>query len=266
MGGDMVHEKWIETLRTQNRRLKDLKKSPKVVLVHDLPWVRIRDISDQFYCELKVDLELKFGKKYAPETKKGSEIHKKVDSSLRRVNLKRLIEDIVSGKSFFAKFTVDFEFEEVPIVGVLDQTFFREGKPFYLLEVKSTNHKLDRIYEGEKAQAMLYGFALEKMGFDCSKLCLAVVKVKRDLDVEKYSNLAVRVVQKMDLIRDLGKGKVGNKELKNEFVHFWEYNGLEELEGEIREKLNYWTKKRSPKPAQNTNKCKRCAYKDFCRG
>ncbi|MCS7129998.1 MAG: PD-(D/E)XK nuclease family protein [Archaeoglobaceae archaeon] len=260
----MSNEKWIESLRTQSRRLRTLKKSPLIDLVHDLPWVRIRDLADQFYCELKVDLELRFGKKYAPEIKKGSEVHKKVDSSLKRVNLRKLIEDIVSGKSLFAKFTVDFKFEDVPIVGELDQAFFREAKPLYLLELKSTNYNLDRIYTGEKIQALLYGLALERMGFDCSKLCLAVVKVRRDLAEEKYSKLASKVVQELDLVRSQESRGIGKKKLESEYIHFWEYNGLGELEGEIREKLNYWTKIRDPKPVQNPNKCKWCAYKSFC--
>lgn len=261
----MPHEKWIERLKTQNRRLRNLKNNPKIDLVNGLPWVRIRDLADQFYCESKVDLELKLGKKYIRDLRDGSKVHSKVDSALVRVSLKKLIEDIISKKPLIAKLAVDFEIDGVPIFGKSDQIFFRNAKPCYLFEFKSANYNLDRIYIGEKVQALLYGFGLDKMGFDCSKLCLAVIKVRRDLGSEYYQKLTKNVIQHLDLMKNKKERiSYGYTKIEGGYVHWWKYNGISELEAELRDKLGYWTKKRAPVKAKNPKKCKSCQYRKEC--
>lgn len=261
----MSNDRWIENLKTQSRRLKNLKSNPRIDLVNGLPWVRIRDIADQFYCEKKVDLELRLGKKYFKDLKDGSEVHSKVDSELVRVSLKKLIEEIVSKKPLITKLAVDFEIDGVPIFGRSDQIFFRDAKPCYLFELKSTNYNLDRIYKGEKVQALLYGFGLDKMGFDCSRLCLAVVKVRRDLKSEYYQKLTKNVIKLLDSMYST-KERILSDCIKLEgcYIHLWNYSGISELEAELRDKLSYWTKKRSPAKAKNPTKCKSCVYRKEC--
>lgn len=39
------------------------------------------------------------------------------------------------------------------------------------------------------------------MGFDCSNLRFAIVKLKRDLEADKYSMLTVEVLKELDLIQ-----------------------------------------------------------------
>lgn len=259
-----MNEKWIENLRTQKRRLKRLRKEPKIDIVNGLPWVSIKRLAEQFYCEQKVDLELKIGKRFVKDLYEGSKVHRKADLHLTKVGLKRLIEDIVSKKPLIAKFAVDFEFGGIPIFGVPDQIFFRDSKPFYLFELKSSSQELERVYKGEKVQALLYCYGLEKMGFDCSNLLLAIVKVKRELETDKYSKLIKEAVKELYLIQKSKNVSSGHRKIEAGYIHWWEYRGISEFEEELRDKLNYWIKKRSPRPSQNRNKCERCAYKNEC--
>ncbi|MCS7145022.1 MAG: hypothetical protein NZ879_08395, partial [Archaeoglobaceae archaeon] len=106
---------------------------------------------------------------------------------------------------------------------------------------------------------------LEKMGFDCSSLRLAIVKVRRNLNEENYAKLPMKAINLLDLLQNLNENKsFGYEKIEEYYIHWWKYDGLSEIETELKEKLEYWKKKKPPVKVNNPKKCRNCPYKNEC--
>lgn len=63
------------------------------------------------------------------------------------------------------------------LIGVPNAVIFQKGRPTYVVELKTTRGNASVLYNGQRAQTVIYGLLLDQVGFDCGNLELAVIKL-----------------------------------------------------------------------------------------
>lgn len=182
---------WKDGLLTLRQTIEALK--DKQPLRHGNPLVYVSDISEQFYCEKKVELTYKLGKVETQAMQEGTKLHEEI-TKMEKATLQRIIEGIAHRPFCSARFGLAAEVEELPVVGVPDVLGFFAGRACFVLELKTFGTRIFRLYPNHAVQAKLYGLLLEAMGFDCSKLLLYVAGVKRGINAEVSGNMLTRLL------------------------------------------------------------------------
>ena len=98
---------------------------------------------------------------------------------MERTTIQKIIEGIESGRPMIASMTLIAKFEELVLIGIPDAIIFQNRKPTHVIELKTTaKGDVTRVFDDQKAQALVYGLLLEQMGFDCSELELVIVRYR----------------------------------------------------------------------------------------
>ncbi|MCD6208931.1 MAG: hypothetical protein J7J67_01935 [Thermoproteales archaeon] len=163
---------WREGLRNL-RNLAKLLGEPRYRF--GLPYVKISDLAEQYYCEAKVDAEHRFGAVSTEEKEEGTLIHDEL-LKMKPATLEELIRNIEKKPICWCSFPVYAELEGLLLVGVPDAVVFKNSKPALLIELKTTAGSLSKLWSDEKVQAETYAYALDYIGFDCSNLNIVVAK------------------------------------------------------------------------------------------
>ena len=252
---------WKENLLNRSELLQ-LAKDYAQKFRNDISAVPASSIAEQFYCEMKVEQEYVHGEIETETKEEGTALHENL-LAMKKATIENIIKGIVKEKVFVASFPLMAKFEGLTLVGVPDVVVFEKSKPTYVIELKTTaKGDLTRIYDGQKAQALVYGLLLELIGFDCSNLKLIIVRYRSSSALSmksksKFHNL---------LISSLLAGTSDNFAIKsrNEIVvHSLSYGKHYAAEA-IKQTKGYWLNEREPTPATNPNKCRACEFRDVC--
>jgi hypothetical protein len=129
------------------------------------------------------------------------------------------------------------------------------------MELKTTRGDPQPLWEDQENQVRIYGLLLDRMGFDCSKMRLAVVRLKSgDLRDEEKREWILKVSAA------LIQGKMSELEVKYRGVmkaHILEHSA-ERAEKAVRSKAGYWLREREPIPSTSVGKCRACEYNAVC--
>lgn len=258
--------KWIQSLKSFDPR--SLQSKPK--LRHDLPWIKISDIAEQYYCEFKVELSYSIGEVSTQDKEEGIYIHQQFEGE--KIEVEQLIQNILKLPIYLCAFPVYLGWEGIVVGGSPDGIFFFNSKPRYLIELKTTSGSVNKIWDSEIVQAELYGLGLEFMGFDCSQLDCIIVKLNR----KEFGNNEERI--QANLLKQLIKQLMRKPERKRSIstgcmYHLFEYSREDAIE-DLKRALGYWRMERNPIrgglkrhdsiPVNNANKCKKCEFNRNC--
>jgi len=250
-------ENWIYSLKNLPRFVKECRNNR---YRFNLPYVKISSIAEQYYCEVKVHNEYKFGEISTEAKEEGRKIHEEL-IKMKPINIEKLVHLIKSRSLYSCTFPVYAKINELTIIGVPDLIVFKNLIPYLLIELKTTCRNINEVWLDEKIQIKTYAYALDYMGFDCNRLSLIIIKIKRDKNIPPREILDIVIIS--HLTNKLNKLKVIEKKL-----NFRTYNIAYSKE-EILKKLywakDYWLEKRNPIPTRNINKCKACPYKRECK-
>ncbi|RDZ65348.1 hypothetical protein C5B90_02995 [Haloferax sp. Atlit-12N] len=215
-------------------------------------------IGQQFYCEQTLDLREKHGDVETEEKTKGTEVHKKAAEDAVEVSDDELWEGIESGdlqiivESGFVGDAAEFYLGGKP-----DAIVFENQKPQVVFDRK-TSSRPSQVYDNQRIQVWLYGFILDRLGFDTEDLRIGILSHSRDLGLER-----AKVLQQ-ELLSDYPSFGVGDHKLDdNVFYHVFDYSRIEYL-NELNWALGYWRDERPTEPTTNPAKCHRCEYLDVC--
>jgi len=172
-------ETWEECLRGLPQRLKEVDGRPP--LRHGKPYLSVWEISEQFYCEMKVEMENKYGEVKTEAKNEGKDIHGEL-LKMEEAEIEDIIEGIRSVQFYQTSLPLLAEVEGVPVIGRPDCVVFDRGYPAFIYELKTFNAKTFRLHDDRKVQAMIYALLLEEMGFDCSRISLHVVGMRREIE------------------------------------------------------------------------------------
>ena len=224
----------------------------------DLSRLAPSKIGSQFYCEKKVDLTKKYGDVPTPEKKKGSETHEKAAEDAEELTREELWDAIESGdptvilETFFTVKVGEFLF-----VGIPDAILFDDSQPRLLFDRKTTARP-NRLYDNQRIQVWLYGYLLDRLGFDTDRLQIVILSHIRELDPETAKDLQQKAFASYS---ELGNGE--HELLPGAIVHIFEYSPLDHFE-ELHWAMGYWREERDPIPTTIEAKCRSCEYREKC--
>jgi PD-(D/E)XK nuclease superfamily len=242
------------------RREEEFMSSAEHDLRHGSAFVGVSTLASQFYCEYKVENEFAFGEVPTEAKETGTELHDELVPTVEMTTYD--FAKLVSRKEpSYAVLNVWGTVGGLRMVGTPDHIVWSEGRPLWLVELKTTKGDPKPLWEDQENQARVYGALLDQMGFDCSALRLAVVRMKTDaLSDEEKKGWAVRVSEA------LMKGKV--TELEAEHAGTLKVHRLTHdrrlAEMAIAAKRGYWIGEREPTSSTNAGKCRGCEYRDVC--
>ena len=254
-------EDWRSNLRNLTDFIRECGRTRRYRF--DQSFVSISSIAEQYYCEAKVDIEYRLGEVSTEVKEEGRRIHEKT-LRMRPTTVEELVKSIEKEPVLTCSFPVYAEVGGLVIVGVPDAIIFKNSRPRWLLELKTTSGSVGRIWRDEIVQAGAYAYALDYMGFDCRDLQLAIVKIKRLEESAELYKILFGIVQRFLLGENLKKLKSLEDKIKVLKVHIQAYNKSKVLE-DLNWAKDYWLMKRDPIPTRKANKCKACIYKKACK-
>ena len=147
------------------------------------------------------------------------------------------------------------------VVGEPDHIIWAGGKPLWVVELKTTRGDPQPLWEDQENQVRIYGLLLDRMGFDCSKMRLAVVRLKSgNLGDDEKREWILKVSA------SLMRGEMSELEVKYRGVmkaHILEHDA-ERAEIAVRSKAGYWRQEREPTSSTSAGKCRACEYNATC--
>jgi len=134
-------------------------------------------------------------------------------------------------------------------------------KPRWVVELKTTSHDPAPLWDDQRAQVVVYGALLQLMGFDCSSLRLALVRLRATELSDEQKRAWITLVSKHlehDRIQELESKNGGTMK-----VHVIKHD-MAEAEAVARRMQDYWLGRREPTSSTSVNKCKACEYNSLC--
>jgi hypothetical protein len=220
--------------------------------------VTASDISEQFYCEQKIEMQHRFGEIETEAKMTGTEVHETLLKDTVLVERKELWQKIYGPTPVLARETLFVaKHKDIVIAGKPDAVLFQLGWPLVVFEHKFSKRLV--AYQTHHVQARIYGLLLKNMGFDTRLLLYAIVVAEPN--ARKDKSFKTRVVE---AVKANGP-KEATLELGNARIFLCKYN-QENAERDIDWASKFWKKEREAIFADNENKCRACEYLDKCRG
>lgn len=218
-------------------------------------------IAEQLYCEMKIEQEYVNGEIETETKNEGTALHEKL-LAMKESTIGEIITGIETQKTFVASFPIAAKYQGLTLVGIPDAVVFEKSVPKYVLELKTTARgDTTRIYDSQKAQALIYGLLLETIGFDCSNLDLVIVRYKSTALSQKEKSIFLqRMVASLMNRSYLNLATESRYEIVPHTLTYDRSNAVRVLN----QTRGYWLSERKPIPTTNPNKCRACEFRDLC--
>jgi CRISPR/Cas system-associated exonuclease Cas4 (RecB family) len=222
----------------------------------DVPFVPVHMIAKQFYCEKQVEMILLRGKPEASEAvRRGREAHERLLSDAISASDEEIRRLIARGEAVLIReMPLRAVFRGVPMAGLADAVFFRDGRPLCLLE-----HKFGasaRPWRDHHVQARAYGLLLHLSGFLVDRLRYALIYPAAEPEPRGREDLEREVVA--EALR--GGGGVRGKTFVARIYPF----DLREAEEDVAWALGFWRGEREAVPTSRAGKCRACDFRTIC--
>ena len=246
---------WVDSIRS----IKDRWASGKPRFRNGVSKIGASTIGNQYYCEQKVEMEYTAGKIETEKKTAGTALHS-ILLAMKKTTPDEVIKEIQTKDVYYASFPLLANFSELVLTGKPDVVIFVKGSPLFVVELKTTGTDISKLWPNQLVQARVYGLLLQEMGFDCSRLKLAVISHRRNGDISgeyrrKFLDSMVKLLVKE---REDATGNRGDFH-----VHLIDY-AKEDAVANVKWAEDYWLSKRQPISARNVGKCRSCEYVDTC--
>ena len=242
------------------KREEEFLLSAKPEFRHETAFVGVATLAGQFYCEYKVENEFALGEIPTEAKETGTELHDELIPGVE-VTAKDFARLVSGKKPSYAVLRVWGTVEGLRLIGMPDHIVWSERWPLWLVELKTTRGDPTPLWEDQENQVRVYGLLLDSMGFDCSKLRLALVRLRAaELSEEDRRLWILRVSDA------LMEGKVAELEAQHHGamkVHLLKHD-REMAESGVAGKRGYWTGEREPTSSTSVGKCGACEYCSVC--
>jgi hypothetical protein len=242
------------------RREEEFMLSGEKNLRHDTSFVAVSTIAGQFYCEYKVENELAFGEVPTKAKEQGTTLHDELIPQ-RAITGSQFAELVSRKEASYAVLRVWGTVGGLRMVGMPDHIVWSEGRPLWLVELKTTRGDPTSLWPDQVTQIRIYGLLLDLMGFDCSRLRLALVRLRTGELTDEERGLWIERVS-----THLESGGLPDLEAKYRNamrVHLLVHDKVA-AETSIMEKRGYWLGEREPTSSTSVGKCKACEYSSVC--
>ena len=242
------------------RREKEFLDSGRGEFRHSASFVSVSSIAEQFYCEYKVENGFLLGEIPTEAKDLGTALHDELVPT-EEIDEEEFVRLVSRKEPSYAVLRVWGTVGGLRIVGMPDHIVWAEGRPLWLVELKTTRGDPTPLWEDQENQVRIYGLLLDLMGLDCSRLGLALVRIKAEelSDEERRAWVA-------EVSTALQSGKVGELESRlggRMKVHLLRHDRRAAV-GAIVSKSDYWLGKREPTSSTSVGKCRACEYSSAC--
>ena len=156
-------------------------------------FIPVHAISSFIYCKKDPERFLQNLKKEATlGMLNGTKNHEEIEKECVRIRVRQMIKAIITKNHpvSFREFPLISKYNGYLVAGVLDEIMFTASKPILLKDDKfptSLRNFESLPYPSQEAQLLLYGFLLERTGFNIEDLIILLVKhydnQKREFEV-----------------------------------------------------------------------------------
>lgn len=227
---------------------------------HGASFIGVSSIAEQYYCEYKLENEFALGEIPTETKDSGTALHAELMPT-ERISRKEFVELVGKKEPTLAVLRVWGSAGGLKVVGEPDHMIWAGGKPLWVLELKTTRGDPQPLWEDQENQVRIYGLLLEKMGFDCTEMRLAVVRLKSGaLSEEERREWILKVSDA------LMRGEMPALEVKYRRVmkaHLLKHDAAK-AERAVRSKAGYWLQQREPTSSSSEGKCRACEYNAAC--
>ena len=224
------------------------------ILRFNVPFLSVSEISEQYYCEKKVEMARVLGEIATEHKIVGQEAHEILLKDTVKIKREEAFRKIFSDKpTLLHEMLLLAKIRGIVIAGKPDAVLFHSGTPLCLFEYKFTAHRIP--FRDMHVQARLYGLLLNEMGFDTKRLKYAIMLVPQEF----RENEEIRRLP-LFIIKHGFPPKIKTEKAAIFINNFNKSEALKELEWAI----EYWLNKREAKPTSKLGKCKSCEYAEQC--
>ncbi len=219
--------------------------------------VSISAISGQYYCEKKLEMENDHPLPPSKRMMEGEAGHEAATSFAEPVSKEEGIALAVQerGEALpLFEFSIGWKHNGIPIIGRIDEAWFRGGNVDLVVERKFSNRP--KVYRDHHLQAQLYCLGLREMGFDTDSTDYRIMLLKRSCrDCEKLIKRSCPIfsVDRTGFHCDIG-----------ETIAFTYPFKEEEIVKDLDWALRFWLNERKAIPTKNRAKCRVCEYTNIC--
>lgn len=219
--------------------------------------VSISKIAQQYYCEQKLDLASEYPVPPTEQMIKGEAGHEAAATLGIPVSKEEAVKEALAEREeaiFYCEFNVAWIHNGVPIIGMVDEAWFRGGSVDLVVERKFSNTL--SVYSPYHIQAQLYCLGLGEMGFNNESTNYRIIVLKRSChECERLIDRScpIFVLEKIDFGCDNGEAKA--------FIYPF---SKEKIVKDLDWALDFWLNKRKAMPTQNQAKCHACEYSSMC--
>jgi hypothetical protein len=226
---------------------------------HELSSVGASTIAQQFYCEAKVENEYTLGEIPTEIKEAGTDMHNEI-FAMEELEREDLIRRIEQDPSLTASFGLHAKVGKLRVVGVPDAVIFEAGRPRWIIELKTTRGDPTKLWRDQVVQMRVYGLLLERMGFDCSRLTLALIRMKQAGTLTPDGKGALLPLIRLALLEQ----NTSLVEAKHQMKFFLFPHAASEAENAIIWAQDYWLRKREAIPTTSEGKCRSCEFNSVC--
>jgi len=219
--------------------------------------VAVSSIAQQFYCEMALHLSILRPLRPTREMQSGTAGHEAVAALGVPMTHEESVEEALVEREkplCIYEFRIGWEHNGVPILGFVDEAWFKGGSVEVVAERKFSGSL--GIYEPYHVQAGLYCLGLGEMGFDTShaRYCISVFRREcHDCERLGKGTCPLQTGDRSSYECDRGAG-----------VSTCFPFDSEKATSDMEWALDYWTFDREPKPSPSPRKCKACRWKSHC--
>jgi hypothetical protein len=218
--------------------------------------ISISSVAQQYYCEKAVELNHEHPLPATKKIKQGEAGHESVTTQTEPVSKEESFKEALLEREkpvCIYEFGIAWEHKGIPIIGLVDEAWFREGNVELVVERKFSNSL--KIYSPYHVQAQLYTLGLGEMGFNNAGTLYKIMVFKRGcfdcLELEDRS---------CSIFHNLRNYQCDSGESISYTYEFNRQDILNELDWAI----DFWQGKRDAIPTKVQAKCNVCQHKGLC--
>jgi hypothetical protein len=242
------------------RREREFMESGSKEFRHGTRFVGVSTIAGQFYCEYKVENEVAFGEVPTEAKDQGTNLHDELIPQ-EPITEKQFAALVSRKQPSYAVLNVWGTVGGLRLVGTPDHIVWSEGRPLWLVELKTTKGDPTSLWPDQANQIRIYGLLLDLMGFDCSRLKLALVRLRAGEFTEEDRRLWTERVSTSLESGTLAELEAGYRNAMK--VHLLTHDKAA-AEASVSEKRGYWLGEREATSSESAGKCRACEYNSVC--
>jgi CRISPR/Cas system-associated exonuclease Cas4 (RecB family) len=220
-----------------------------------VPFIKVSDIAQQFYCEKHIELEYQYGRPATEAMETGEEAHERLLEGVKKVSREKVFERIASGTPILIhEMLLCTYFRNVPVVGIADAVLFDGARPVFLFEFKFPKVPIPRAHH--HVQAQLYCLLLRELGFDTSALNYVLVLAPPGSKNQELAKLVCSRVAHATMLEPRMRIASANVIIRK----FDSKSARQSLAWGI----DFWLNNRKAKPTSKQEKCAHCYFRSKC--